>query len=1263
MNKTAIKNFAIWARNKLIADVSYDARLIGITEDGIAKPLPQSFGGTQFFDIGTAEPYSISGEAVRQRDKLIEVIQQKEKDTDYKTAYQYVIEEVAYTWFNRLIAIRFMEVNDYLPSHIRVLSSESGKLEPDLVTTPFDAELPFTAEEEAQIFQLKQDNKLDEVFRILFLKQCNALNEILPALFEKTKNYTELLLSLSVTNQDGVVYHLIHDIPEDDFNIERGGQVEIIGWLYQYYNTEPKAAAFAKNGKITKEEIPAVTQLFTPDWIVRYMVENSLGRLWVEGHPDCGLKENWKYYLEEAQQEPEVQAKLSEIRKEYATLNPEDIKLIDPCMGSGHILVYAFDVLMQIYESAGYSQRDAAKSILEHNLYGLDIDDRAYQLAYFAVMMKARQYNRRILNGENTCHVYAIQESNSINRAHLKYFGAGMDDIEKNAAKMQLEGLLDTLTNAKEYGSILNVESYNWELLRRFVAAEDTAGQISMDSVGVEDTAEQLNRLIDIGETMARKYWVTCTNPPYMGELNKTLQDFAKKVYPNSKHDLCSIFIEKCLEMVKNNAYVAMITQNAFMFLSRYEKLRKSLLQYQFVNLAHLGARAFDSIGGEVVQTSTFCIRKASGTQYIGSYERLVEYQSETEKKNAFLKKEKIYHCKNDVFEVIPKAPMTYWVSKNVLKMFELKRLDEYADPRVGMFTTDNDKYLREWWEPDKTDIGFDYKEKSVAYASDIKWFPYNKGGGFRRWYGNIDLVVFWQHGGEEIKKVVLKKYPYLKGNYDFVLKTDNPYYHPGITWSGLTSGSNSFRLCGNGFLFDTNKGAMIFEKTLDLEYLLGFLNTKVAQTAINLLNSTISLQIGDVAAIPVDINNDRVDIIKQLSHECVAMCKDDWDAFETSWDFTTHPLVNMSKGLWDATATAATMDYYYGYLPETSCPLEICYLLWQGQCKERFEKLKANEEELNRIFIDIYGLQDELTPEVEDKDVTVRKADLQRDIKSLLSYAVGCMFGRYSTYKDGLLFAGEPYSLQAFVDKMNDRPGTISAEELQRAYRNEGVVVDEMFFPDADNVIPITDEEYLDDDIVSRLCDWLKAVYGADTLEANLDYIAKALGNKGSTSREIIRNYFLNDFFKDHCQTYSVTGSGKRPIYWLFDSGKQNGFKALVYLHRYTPDTIGNLRIDYLHKMQRVYESEINRMQDMMDHSENAREVAAASKRKDKLAKQLKECREYDEKISHLALSRIELDLDDGVKVNYRKLQTAQDGKFYEVLADSKNIMVKEKK
>ena len=1210
MNKTAIKNFAIWARNKLIADVSYDARLLGITEEGIAKPLPQSFGGTQFFDIGTAEPYSISGEAVRQRDKLIEVIQQKEKDTDYKTAYQYVIEEVAYTWFNRLIAIRFMEVNDYLPSHIRVLSSESGKLEPDLVTTPFDAELPFTAEEEAQIFQLKQDNKLDEVFRILFLKQCNVLNEILPALFEKTKNYTELLLSLSVIDQDGVVYHLIHDIPEDDFNIERGGQVEIIGWLYQYYNTEPKAAAFAKNGKITKEEIPAVTQLFTPDWIVRYMVENSLGRLWVEGHPDCGLKENWKYYLEEAQQEPEVQAKLAEIRKEYAALNPEDIKLIDPCMGSGHILVYAFDVLMQIYESAGYSQRDAAKSILEHNIYGLDIDDRAYQLAYFAVMMKARQYNRRILNGENTCHVYAIQESNSINRAHLKYFGAGMDDIEKNAAKMQLEGLLDTLTDAKEYGSILNVESYNWDLLRRFVAAEDTDGQISMDSVGVEDTAEQLNRLIDIGETIARKYWVTVTNPPYaaISNLSPKVNDFVKANYPDSKVDLFAVFIERCGLMTRVSGYQAMITQHAWMFLASYENLRDKLLNKELINLAHLGPHAFDEINGEVVQTSSFVFCNDYFSNYNSTFVQLVGGKNEAAKAAMFISGEHRFNKTNEQLREIQGTPYTaYWASDVVLSAFKKSHLvGDVSEPRVGMATANNDRFIRLWFEVNRNKFGINISSRKEAVESRKKWFPFAKGGEQRKWYGNNDTVVNWENDGFEIQNFKDEKTGRIRShnyNLDYIFSS-------ALTWTVIGTEKTSFRFCPVGFLY-SNSGYGLFcnnEKTK--YYLLGFMNSKIAASLLKILSPSMGFESGYLRKLPL-IESDSLDSIVERVKHCIDGSNTEWDSFEVSWDFKKHPLLRNVSTISEAFAQ------------------------WQEECDDRFNRLKANEEELNRVFIDIYGLQDELTPEVEDKDVTVRKADLQRDIKSLLSYAVGCMFGRYSLDVEGLAYAGGEWDSSKY----------------------------QSYIPDADNVIPITDEEYLDDDIVSRLCEWLKAVYGADMLEENLDYIAKALGNKGSTSREIIRNYFLNDFFKDHCQTYSVTGSGKRPIYWLFDSGKQNGFKALIYLHRYTPDTIGNLCIDYLLKMQRVYESEIDRMQDMMDHSENAREVAAASRRKDKLAKQLKECREYYEKISYLALSRIELDLDDGVKVNYRKLQTAQDGKFYEVLADSKNIMVKEKK
>lgn len=1254
MNKTAIKNFAIWARNKLIADICYRAGLMGITEKGIADPLPQSTLDAQFYDIGAAEPYLVAGEAIKQRRQLVSVIREKEVDTDYATAYQYIMEEVAYTWFNRLIAVRFMEVNDYLPSHLRVLSSESGKVEPDLVTTPFDAELPFTAEEEAQIIQWKQDNKLDELFRFLFIKQCNALNEILPGLFEKTTDYTEVLLNLSVVDQEGVVYKLTHDIPEKDFNIEQGGQVEIIGWLYQYYNTEPKKAAFEKNGKITKEEIPAVTQLFTPDWIVRYMVENSLGRLWVEGHPDSDLRKNWKYYLDEAPQEPEVQAKLATIRKEYAALSPEDLTLIDPCMGSGHILVYAFDVLMQIYESVGYSQRDAAKSILEHNLYGLDIDDRAYQLAYFAVMMKARQYNRRILNGENTCHVHAIQESNNIKRAHLKFFGAGLSDSEKNTAKMQLEGLLDILTDAKEYGSILNVPEYNWALLRRFVGGIDDEVQISLESAGVEQTAEELQKLIDLGETMARKYWVTCTNPPYAGtsNLSARVNNFVKKNYPDSKADLFAVFIERCRAMTANNGFQAMITQQAWMFIASYENFRKKLLKYSIVNMTHLGAHAFDEIQGEVVQTVSFVLNNNYIGGYKGSYVRLLDEKNENAKRLAFLQKKEGIILEQNMFAQIPRYEYVYWASEALIADFKkYKKVRDFCTVRNGLTTGDNDRFLRIWFEID-------------SRKTNQKWFPCNKGGTFRRWYGNRDYLINWEDNGYDLKHfydVRTKKLRSTLRNIDF-------NFRKSIVVGHVASGDLPYRLVNCGAISESAVNSIYaLSDNVNLEYLLGVFNSKPCNYISNMLSPTLGISPEDVLNIPVPVTDELN--IEETVNENLQLSKNDWDSFETSWDFTTHPLVSMSKGLWDATATAAAMDYFYGYLPEASCPLEICYLLWQGQCKERFEKLKANEEELNRIFIDIYGLQDELTPEVEEKDVTVRKADLQRDIKSLLSYAVGCMFGRYSLDVPGLVLAGQPFE-EKFVHASNAVTGTgvLGAPGLLRApgalyLRTEDGVKQCTFAPDVDNVIPITDEEYLEDDIIARLCDWLKVVYGADTLEANLDYIAKALGNKGTTSREVIRNYFVNDFFKDHCQTYSVTGSGKRPIYWLFDSGKQNGFKALVYLHRYTPDTIGTLRVDYLHKMQRVYESEINRMQDMMDHTTNAREAAAASKRKDKLTKQLKECRDYDEKISHLALSRIALDLDDGVKVNYRKLQTAADGKFYEVLADSKNIMAKEKK
>ena len=1231
MNKAAIKNFAIWARNKLIADISYRAGLMGIKSEGIEYALPQSTHSTEFYNIGTENPYSISGDAIKQRRKLVEVIRRKENESDYETAYKYIIEEVAYTWFNRLIAIRFMEVNDYLHSHMRVLSSDTGKLEPDIVTNICDTELELTDEEREKVIQLKTDNQLDELFCMLFIKQCNALNEYLPELFEKTNDYTELLLNISVIDKDGVVYKLVHDISEDDFNIEKGGQVEIIGWLYQYYNTEPEADVFGRPSgtKIRKEDVPAATQLFTPDWIVRYMVENSLGRLWVEGHPNDELKSNWKYYLEEAKQEPEVEEKLAEIRREYAGLNPENIKIIDPCMGSGHILVYAFDVLMQIYESAGYGQRDAAISILENNIYGLDIDDRAFQLAYFAVMMKARQYNRRILNGEYKPNLYSIKESNGVNRNHLKYFGTSLNESDKDKALSQMNSLLDTFIDAKEYGSILTVEEYDWELLERFVSDSESSGQISMETVGIEDTKEALLQMIAQGKVLEQKYWVAVTNPPYAGSSNLSakVNNYLKKNYPDSKSDLFAVFIERCGQMIVDKGYQAMITQHSWMFLSSFEKLRKKMMQKEIINMAHLGARAFEEIGGEVVQTVTFVIRNSNVHKYIGHYSRLVDGMSQNEKEEFFLSGRLEYFTSMQKFEKIPGNPISYWVSEGMMLAFSGKQLCDYADTKQGFATGNNDKFLRLWFEIiiGKTAIRLNKLNDSGLLPN--KWFPCTKGGSYRKWYGNNYYVANWENDGKEMKEA--------KGA---VIRNPQYYFREGISWSSLAN-QLSLRYTPDGFVFES-KGSMCYSRgEIDIKYLMALLNSKVVSEVLKILSPTLDFHEGPMSKVPIIVYN-NFNIILRIAEDCVNSAKEDWDYYETSWDFKYHPLVEI-----------CTIQDGLGNKPTT---ISDSYHSWVSECEQRFFNLKANEEELNRIFIDIYGLQDELTPEVLERDVTVHrvfdsKEDVPESMKgsayirtkrdeivSLLSYVIGCMFGRYSLDTEGLAYAGGEWD-----DSKYDK-----------------------FKPDANNIIPITDEAYLGDDIdiVTRLCTWLKVVYGEDTLEENLDFIAKALGNKGNSSREIIRNYFMNDFFKDHCQTYSVTGSGKRPIYWLFESGKQNGFKALIYLHRYNADTIGNLRIDYLHRMQRIYESEIGRMQDSIEHSTNAREVAAATKRKEKLQKQLKECREYDEKIAHLALSRIELDLDDGVKVNYRKLQTASDGKFYEVLADSKNIMSKER-
>ncbi len=1229
MNKTAVKNFAVWARKKLIEDVKNKAVALGITKDGIAKALPQFGRDIEFYDIGLDEPCKITGSAITQRRSLVDAINAKAADSDYQTAYNFIMEEVAYTWFNRLIAIRFMEVNDYLPGRIRVLSAEGNKdkVEPDIAAAPFDAGLQFSDSEAEQIAQLKNENKLDELFRLLFIKQCNALNKILPFLFEKTSDYTELLLNLSVTDNDGVVRRLINDIPEEDFDIEQGGQVEIIGWLYQYYNTEPKNETFAllkKNVKITKERIPSATQLFTPRWIVRYMVENSLGRLWLEGHPDNALKQNWQYYLDEAQQEADVQKQLDEIKKEYAKLNPQDIKFIDPCMGSGHILVYAFDVLMQIYESAGFTARDAAQSILEHNLYGLDIDERAFQLAYFALMMKARQHNRRIFASDITPHVYAIKESNSFNRTHLQYFGEGLSDLELNIALNEANGLLDDLKDASEYGSIINVNNYNWQLLRRFASNIKLQGQIGLYDMDGFDTAQgKLLNLIAIGEVLAQKYDVVVTNPPYMGSsgMNAKLAEYVKRNYADEKSDLFACFIKRGIEILKPNGFNCMVTMQSWMFLSSFETMRKKLLENTTITtLMHME----NMVLGIAFGTAVTNFRRKYIENYKGTYNHIKLQDIDGNMPKQFpVPGNRFAQVSSANFSKIPGSPIVYWVSEKMKNCYQNKNIYFYATPCKGIDTGDNNKFLRLWHEININAMLIPLSsEIDENYIKRFRWVPYNKGGNYRKWYGNNEYLINWFNNGETLST-------FKNSN----LRNREQYFKNGITWSTVTSANSSFRYFDYGFLFDNGGSCLFSEKYL--LYIQAFLNTNVTQKFLK-MQPTLNTQPGTIGSLPLIFSKNYEQIVHIVKDE-ITISKSDWDSFETSWDFKEHPLVKWARDLWDATAIAATMRSFYGTLPKVSCPLELCFMLWQGECNQRFTQLKANEEELNRIFIDIYGLQNELTPDVADKDVTVAriyksKEDIpesmkgnnyvltkQDVVKSLISYAVGCMFGRYSLDAEGIAYAGGEWDENKY----------------------------QTFTPDEDNCILMTDEAYAKDDIAELFGAWLKKVFGTEQYEENLKFVADALGNKGNSSREVIRNYFLTDFIKDHIKTYK-----KRPIYWLFDSGKQNGFKALIYLHRYNADTIGNLRVDYLHKMQRIYESEMERLQYTIENGTNAREVAAATKRKEKLQKQLKECRDYDEKISHLALARIELDLDDGVKVNYEKVQTAADGKKYQVLA-----------
>ena len=1154
MDKNAIKKFAVWARTELIARVSLKGVEYGITEDNIENANVDSVGGKV-----------LTVNEKKQRQALIAEINDK--------GYKQVMEEVAYTWFNRFSALRFMEVNGYLPSHVRVFTDEENNFKPQIITEAIHLDLDGLNME--KVYELKDAEKTEELYKYLLIVQCNALNKILPGMFQRLSDYTELLLPDNLLREGSVIQQMIELIPEDDWK----DAVQIIGWLYQYYNSEKKDDVFAalkKNVKITKENIPAATQLFTPDWIVRYMVENSLGRLWLEGHPDvkeqllpteeeqsayvAGNRDpedtKWHYYLEEAEQEPEVQAQLAEIRKEYTALTPDQLKVIDPCSGSGHILAYMFDVLMKIYESYGYTTREAVASIVENNLYGLDIDDRAAQLAYFAVMMKARQYDRRFFSRGIQPHVYAIVESNHVDKFAVDYFCNG--DMKLTAA---MDTIIKELHDAKEYGSILTVTPQDWSMLY------DRFAEITEDINMFRDTVlRELLPLVQVAEALAHKYDVVVTNPPYMSAsgMSSKLSNYVKKNYPDSKSDLFAVFIEHCGYMAKKNGYQAMITQQVWMFIAGYERLREKLLSYKVINMLHLGARAFNEIPGEVVQTVSFILNLSYISDYSGTYCKLLTGKSEAEKEKDFFDVKQRFATKQAIFSGIPRTEYIYWVSDALLHAFtHYKKVSDYFTVRNGLTTGDNNRFLRLWFEVQKENIG-------------SKWFPCNKGGTFRRWYGNKDYLIDWENNG-----FALKNFTDIKtGKLRSTLRNIDFNFLPSVVVGHVASGDLPFRYVEGGFISESAVNSIYpLDNEVSLIYLLGILNSKSCNYISKMLSPTLGVSPEDILNIPIVVRDES--IVSSVVKNTLAISKIDWDSFETSWDFQHHPLLRKVPTIAEA------------------------FDQWQAECDDRFNQLKANEEELNRIFIDIYGLQDELTPEVEDKDVTVRKADLGRDIRSFISYAVGCMFGRYSLDMDGLAYAGGEWDASKY----------------------------DSFAADKDNIIPICDDEYFEDDIVGLFVEFVKTVYGADTLDENLKFIADALGGKGQP-KDVIRNYFLSDFYSDHCKMYQ-----KRPIYWLFDSGKKNGFKALIYMHRYQPDTIARIRTDYVHEQQARYRTAIADLEQRIANA-SAGERVKLNKKLTTLQAQDTEIRTYEEKIHHLADQMISIDLDDGVKKNYTIFQ-----------------------
>lgn len=1171
MNKNAIKSYANYAHDQLVNQIKLKAFDYGFTESC-----------TPELNVDSVKGKILSIEEKNQLNALIKEVKHH--------GLEHVVEEVAYTWFNRFIALRFMEVNNRLPQRIRVFTNENNEFKPEIKTEALHLDIPGL--DQKVVFDLIEQNDDEKLYKYLLLTVCNDMTTYLPDMFTSIKNqdYKVLLFPDGLLKEDSVLAKMISDIPEEDWKDETDNPdgptnaVTIIGWMYQYYISKRHNEVInLTKGQVSKNDIPAATELFTTDWVVRYMVDNSLGRYWIERNPDSELRSKLKFLA------TGKDGNLPIIDND--PIQPEELTFFDPCMGSGHILAYAFEVLMEIYRECGWSDRDAAISIVENNLYGLDIDERAYQLSYFSIMMQGCKYNRRFLKANVSNHLSNVVETNDLES--LSYEGM----IETEASKEMSNYLLHTFKDALELGSLIQVEQKDYDSYKQFVDEVHSTAEFSIYSLDwMENTYYQINKLIKQAEILSKKYCVTTTNPPYLNKMSGELKKYVVKKYKDYSSDLFAVFVKRNFDFTKENGYLGFMTPFVWMFIKSYEKLREYIINNK--SIATLVQMEYSAYEEATVPICSFVL-KNEHSNALGYYFRLSDFKGGME-----VQKQKVleainnsncdfyYEQKIDKFSNIPGSPVAFWVTDSIYSSFRnLKPLVELYDARSGLQTNDNNRFLKLWHEIDVTKFSFNRE-------IERKWVPFLKGGEYRKWYGNMNYVVNWENDGKDIKDYAIALYK----TPTRTMKSMDKYFLEGFSWSEVSSGKFSVRFTPKGFIFG-DVAPTISSKNQSGKLpksLLGFLNSKVAEQFLKILTPTIHFNCGLIQKLPIFNVNEENTTINLIVENCIKKSIYDWDSFETSWNFKTHPLVELRLA-----GASAWGDY------DPSARISSAYKAWSMVCEERFNQLKANEEELNRIFIDIYGLQDELTPEVEDKDVTVRKADLVRDIKSFISYAVGCMFGRYSLDVEGLAYAGGEWDSSKYTT----------------------------FIPDADDIIPICDEEYFEDDIESRFIEFVSVVYGSDTLEENLKFIADALGGKG-TPREVLRNYFLNDFFKDHCNTYQVTGSGKRPIYWLFDSGKKNGFKALVYIHRYTPDLIARMRTGYIHPQQACYRTQIELLQEQIDMAGSTSEKVKLSKQLKKINEQLLELNKYEEIVHHWADKMEPMDLDDGIKVNYAKFQ-----------------------